>query len=97
MSKAMSYGQEDSVTLATTQTLITGVDEAAWLTIDTSDVDVYITHVSPSDGAALPASGRWYVPASAMPYSRYIGAHGAVSLAGSGAGTCQCTFELEVG
>lgn len=93
MAKAMSYGVEDSVTVATTQTLITGVDNAAWVTIDKSDQDLYIVHVSPSDGAALPSSGRWYVPTTALPYSRFIGGK-QVSIAAAAGGTAEMTFDL---
>lgn len=92
MAKAMEYGKEDSVTLATTQTTITGVDNATELTVWESDTNLYVVTHAPSDGAALPSNGRFRIPTSALPITVSLSEYGPVALAGAATGTCRVTF-----
>jgi len=92
MAQAIDLGVTEEITLATTQTLLTGARVARRLTIDTATVDVYVVVVDPVDGAALPSTGRYLVPSASMPYSRTV-SHGAIAVAGSAPGTCELTLE----
>lgn len=93
MAKSCSLGVEDTLTLATTCTALTPSPRSPrWLTLYTSTQDVYIC-TGVADGAALPSTGRRFVPAIAMPVTLDVSGYGTLSIAGAASGTLR--FEIQ--
>lgn len=87
MPAAPGLGAEQSLSLATTVTKLTGVGQAKVIELISCDVDVYVVTADVADGAALPASGRSLFAASALPIAYDVAQFGSLGLAGASAGT----------
>ena len=92
MAKTCSLGVEDTLTLATTCTLLTvSPISPRWLILYNSDQDVYVV-TNAADGAALPSTGRRYFSAASLPATIDVSPYGAISIAGGAVGTLR--FEV---
>lgn len=92
MATTVARNAEQSVTLATTVTQLTGISMPApkKLIVYESDVDVYVVTLSTAtDGGALPSTGRAKFAASKLPIEYDVSPFGFVGLAGSASGTCR--------
>lgn len=87
MAVAATPNAQQTVTLATTVTRLTGTGQVRTLVLLSCDVDFYVVTGDVADGASLPGAGRYPFTASKLPITLDVAPYGYIGVAGASAGS----------